>query len=96
MPCLDCGAPGHRRRCPSCTRGLDRSRGTTAARGYGGQHQSEREQWRPHVERGEVDCWRCRERIHEAEPWDLGHDDGDRSRYRGPEHVRCNRATTGR
>jgi hypothetical protein len=31
------------------------------------------------------------------EPWDLGHDDHDRSITRGPEHRdRCNRAAAGR
>jgi hypothetical protein len=29
----------------------------------------------------------CGERIAAGEPWDLGHVDGDRSRYAGPEHV---------
>ena len=45
-------------------------------------------------------CWRCAERgkPHEVDPsaYDLGHDDLDRSVYRGPECVAGNRATTGR
>lgn len=63
----------------------------TAARGYGQRHRRLREQWRPTVESGKVDCWRCTKPIHPGEPWDLGHDDHDRTQYRGPEHTACNR-----
>jgi hypothetical protein len=48
------------------------------------------------VNSGGVDCWRCGERIEVGEAWDLGHDDVDRSRWRGPEHARCNRAAAAR
>jgi hypothetical protein len=65
--------------------------GTTVQRGYGVEHQQERQRWRPLVEAGHVACWRCGWYIHPAEPWDLGHDDDDRSMYRGPEHRSCNR-----
>jgi hypothetical protein len=48
------------------------------------------------VEAGNVICWRCGELIGADEPFDLGHDDQDRSQYRGPEHQGCNRATNRR
>ncbi|HEV2778835.1 MAG TPA: hypothetical protein VGX25_05485 [Actinophytocola sp.] len=72
--------------------------GQTTARGYGWSHQQERERWRPEVEAGRVDCWRCAERIHTWQPWDLGHDDDDPTKrtYKGPEHRRCNRAAGAR
>jgi hypothetical protein len=48
------------------------------------------------VAAGRVKCWRCGERIDPGSDWHLGHDDENRSRYRGPEHARCNTATAGR
>lgn len=63
----------------------------THDRGYGRSHRLERERWRPLVEAGECDCWRCGAWIDPTQPWDLGHDDDDRTQYRGPEHIRCNR-----
>jgi hypothetical protein len=64
--------------------------------GYGWQHQQLRRRWAREVELGGVVCWRCGLRIVPGTPWDLGHSDEDRSRYNGPEHRRCNRATASR
>ena len=66
-------------------------RRTTTQRGYGTAHQALRQQWRPHVETGTIHCARCRLPIRPGEPWDLGHDDHDRTKYTGPEHIECNR-----
>lgn len=62
-------------------------------RDYGMAHKRLRREWAPRVRAGVVVCWRCGELIASGEPWDLGHDDENRSEYRGPEHRRCNRAT---
>ena len=69
---------------------------TTTQRGYGVDHQRERARWQRIVETGEASCWRCKLPIGPTDPWDLGHDDHDRTRYRGPEHPHCNRAEGGR
>jgi hypothetical protein len=70
--------------------------GSTTARGYGVGHQKLRKQLAKVVASGSARCWRCKELIDPLEPWHLGHDDYDRSKYQGPEHRRCNRAAGGR
>lgn len=71
--------------------------GDTHRRGYGAAHQRLRRRWAPIVATGNVTCPRCQQPIARGERWDLGHEPGtDKRAYRGPEHARCNRATTGR
>jgi hypothetical protein len=68
----------------------------TSKRGYGHRHQELRKAWARVVTAGLADCVRCGVPIDANEAWDLGHDDQDRTLYRGPEHRRCNRATAAR
>lgn len=82
--------------CPTHTRQHEQQRGSSTARGYGQAHRNLRQHWRPIVEAGTVSCARCHQPITPEQPWDLGHDDHDRTSYTGPEHARCNRATAGR
>lgn len=68
----------------------------TTARGYGSQHQRERERHRPLVESGQATCCEivCRyrsRRIPPGAPWDLAHDRRTGG-YLGPAHRRCNRS----
>ncbi|MEC4836868.1 hypothetical protein R2362_20240 [Mycobacteroides chelonae] len=79
------------------------SEGTTTQRGYDYQHKKLRAQLKPEVEAGRATCWRCGQPIRKGQAWDLGHDDDDRTKYRGPEHAHTadcsaggNRATAGR
>lgn len=74
---------------------MAKQRASKAARGYGPAHQALRKTYEPIVRAGAATCWRCGKRIDAHAEWDLGHDDHDRSVYRGPEHVVCNRSTTG-
>lgn len=59
-------------------------------------HMAIRAMWKPLVEAGLVDCWRCGKRIPPDARWDMGHDDDDIAIWRGPETWACNRATSGR
>src|SRR5215203_6315490 len=75
-------------------RGCARSvKAKTASRGYGGRHQALRRRFAAIVEAGLASCWGCGLPVDPGEPWDLGHDDHDRTVYTGPEHRACNRAT---
>lgn len=66
---------------------------TTTDRGYGAAHQRERAKWAKVINAGRGYCWRCGRPIPKGTDWDLGHldDDPTKTRYVGPEHVRCNR-----
>lgn len=71
------------------------ARPTTTERGYGADHQKERQRWARLVEKGEANCTRCLNPIELTpdgpEPWDLDHNE-DRTAYLGPAHRHCNRA----
>jgi hypothetical protein len=105
-PCKRCGrVPALSRRhkyCGECRRkqlqgtATRPPRPSPVARGYGTAHRLRRKALAPLVATGTVKCARCGKLIGRDTPWDLGHVDGDRSRYLGPEHRRCNRATSSR
>ena len=70
---------------------------TTTERGYGEAHKARRRREARRIKAGGAICWRCTKPIDPDTPsdqWDLGHDDNDRTKYMGPEHVSCNRATS--
>ena len=77
--------------------------GRTTTLGYGHQHQQLRAQWAPIVALGRTVCtpYRhpqfpdCPGLITPADPWELGHDDTDKTKYTGPEHRTCNRRADG-
>ena len=83
-------------RCTVHTRAKDKARGTRQQRGYGAEHSALRMRWALIVAQGRTRCARCGKLLDPHQPWDLGHDDHDRSKYAGPECVPCNRATSGR
>jgi hypothetical protein len=98
--CAEPGCPAitDTTRCTEHTRQRDRARGTRQQRGYGADHDRLRAAWQRELDNGAIIyCWRpdCDRRI-DPTAWHLGHDDHDRTIYRGPECVPCNTATAGR
>jgi hypothetical protein len=63
---------------------------------YGWPHRRLRARINRQVQAGNAVCWRCGLPIEPGSPWHLGHDDIDRSIYRGAEHAGCNLAAAGR
>jgi hypothetical protein len=79
------------------TKRKPRPPGATVRAGYGAAHKKLRAAYkRDVVDKGVGYCWRCGRWLDPALPWQLGHHDTDRSRYMGPECVKCNCATAGR
>ena len=99
--CLEpgCGSLTKRTRCRDHERAKDKARGTRAERGYGAEHEALAREYQQRMDQGErFTCWRCDKPLgaRRGIDWQLGHDDQDRSKYRGPECPPCNLATSGR
>ena len=97
--CSQAGCPNKasiRGKCPDHARAADLGRGTRQQRGYDRKHDQLRKQWAPVVATGTVKCARCGRLIGAHEPWDLDHDDRDRTKYLGPSCAACNRRSGGR
>ncbi|GAA2008014.1 hypothetical protein GCM10009719_17110 [Nocardioides kribbensis] len=101
--CAEPGCPvlGDKTRCAEHRREREQARGNAAARGYGADHRRLRAGYQRRMDAGErFTCWRCAAegRPHEVDPraWHLGHDDHDRSIYRGPECATGNLSAAGR
>lgn len=98
--CIVPGCPTltHGTRCSEHERARDKARGSRQARGYDARHDRLRATYQRSMDEGETyTCWRpeCGRAI-DPNAWHLGHDDHDRSQYRGPECPSCNLATASR
>jgi hypothetical protein len=58
---------------------------------YGAAHRALRERWVPIVAVRGATCARCGKPILPGAPFDLDHEDGSDTKYRGVAHVHCNR-----
>ena len=72
------------------------TRPTTTQRGYGAAHQRKRAEYQAKVDAGGAKCWRCHKPVNPGDEWHLGHDDYDRSKYKGIECPQCNLGVGGK
>ena len=79
-------------RCAEHRAERERDRGSRQARGYDTTHTKLRAQWAPRVAQGGIHRT-CPGLLPPDQPFDLGHDRYDRTRWTGPEWPACNRAT---
>jgi hypothetical protein len=97
--CLDCGSIGtwgRSGRCDDCAETRSRRKEADPRRRaikrtrYDNAHRRLRDEWKPIVATGSVNCARCGEPIvpHRGQAWDLDHTPGGSL----PSHARCNRA----
>lgn len=96
--CAEPGCPEltAKTRCHAHERARDLARGTRQERGYDALHDVMRANYQRAMRAGQTfKCWRCGGDIN-PDAWHLGHDDHDRTQYRGPECPACNLATAGR
>ena len=96
--CIEDGCPTltDKTRCTQHERARDKARGTRQQRGYGAEHTQLRAAYQRDMDGGHLyACWRCGRTV-DPRSWHLGHDDHDRSQYRGPECVACNTPTASR
>jgi hypothetical protein len=91
----ECPTLGPNRRCDDHARQAEQRRGSRQQRGYDAEHDRLRARWKPKVERCEVDCARCGQRIWLGQAWHLDHTD-DRTGYLGPSHQACNTSAGGK
>jgi hypothetical protein len=80
----------------SRTRAVHAARRRSERERYGPEHRALRQTLAPFVAAGLATCARCLEPIEASDPWDLGHDDLDHTKWTGPEHASCNRAAPNR
>lgn len=72
------------------TRPKDAAAQTRAKQYASSEHRQLRAAARRRVDAGNGRCWRCGNRIAPHAKFHLGHDDIDRTVYRGEEHPLCN------
>ena len=60
------------------------------------EHRQGRKAGQRLIDSGQAHCWRCGAHLPPGGPWHLGHDDNDRTVYRGPECPPCNLSAAAR